>query len=55
MDQAGKRLNVHVYPECGHGFMDPSSPTDVAPVVGDAIKDAQKRIYEFLARELTNG
>lgn len=52
MNQAGKRIaGLHVYPGCGHGFMNPtgSKPTDLAT---KAAVDAWSKIENFLAAEL---
>jgi len=53
MRQAGKRVaGLHVYPTCGHGFMDPSSPEGGAPPDKKAIADAWDKIESFLAADL---
>ena len=53
MKKAGKRLaGLHIYPNCGNGFMDPASPYASGPPATAAIQDAWKKIEEYLAREL---
>jgi carboxymethylenebutenolidase len=53
MHQAGKRLaGVHIYPRCGHGFLDPSDPAAKGAASSRAAAYAWKRIERFLAAEL---
>src|SRR5438105_1064345 len=52
MQQAGKRIAVHIYPTCGHGFMDPTSPVPTGPSAPEAMADAWKQIETHLAAEL---
>jgi carboxymethylenebutenolidase len=53
MRKAGKRVaGVHVYPGCGHGFMDPASPGNRGPRAGDASAVAWAKIESYLDREL---
>jgi carboxymethylenebutenolidase len=53
MQRAGTRLaGIHVYPDCTHGFMDPSSPHRSGPPATEAIADAWSRIESFLKSEL---
>jgi carboxymethylenebutenolidase len=53
MLQAGKRVaDLHVYPDCGPGFMSPRpSPTDV-PGPPEAVADVWSRIESYLDAEL---
>ena len=53
MADAGKRVaELHVYPECGPGFMNPRpSPNDV-PGPPEAVSDAWSRVEAYLAVEL---
>lgn len=53
MEKAGKRLaDVHVYPACGHGFMDESTPQTAGTRVTEARADAWRRIQNYLETEL---
>jgi carboxymethylenebutenolidase len=53
MAKAGKRrAQIHVYPSCEHGFMDPSAPQS-AGSSDDARADAWRRMESFLAAELS--
>jgi len=53
MAKAGKRLaDIHVYPACGHGFMDESSPQTAGTPVNEARVDAWRRIQSYLETEL---
>ena len=53
MRKAGKRVaGTPVYPTCGHGFLDPSSPEDAGPRDSAAVADAWDKIETFLAAEL---
>ena len=53
MEKAGKRLaGIHVYPSCGHGFMDPSVPQTSGAAADEARTDAWTRIQNYLAAEL---
>jgi carboxymethylenebutenolidase len=53
MAAAGKRVaELHVYPDCGPGFMNPiPSPNDV-PGPPEAVADAWSRVETYLAAEL---
>jgi carboxymethylenebutenolidase len=56
MEKAGKHpASIHVYPSCGHGFMDPSTPQRAGPAADDARADAWTRIQNYLAVELRQG
>lgn len=48
LDGLGKPAEIHVYPEAGHAFANPSGESWVA----DAAEDAWRRTVEFLARHL---
>jgi len=52
MQQAGKALTVQVYPKCGHGFMDSTSPYLEGPPDQAAIADAWAKIDAHLERTL---
>lgn len=52
MDRAGKRLTVEVYPECGHGFLNPAEPAGQTPQAQAAARAAWSRIDAHLAAEL---
>ncbi len=56
MRRAGKRLaGIHVYPECGHGFLNPQEPYASGSAGADATRaaaDAWGKIDAFLAAEL---
>ncbi len=53
MRRAGKRLaGIHVYPECGHGFMNPEDPGVPGKDAGRATADAWGKTEAFLAAEL---
>lgn len=53
MGKAGKRLaGLHVYPRCGHGFMNPLDPNKVDAAASAASAAAWKEIEGFFAREL---
>src|SRR5262249_41535893 len=53
MRKAGKRIaGIHTYPDCGHGFMDPTHPGLSGPSVASAVADAWDKIDAFLAAEL---
>jgi carboxymethylenebutenolidase len=53
MEKAGKRLaGLHVYPACGHGFMDPSTTQTTGDQVDEARVDAWRKIQYYLASEL---
>jgi carboxymethylenebutenolidase len=53
MRKAGKRIaGIHVYPNCPHGFLEPSSSESSGPPTTEAIADAWNRIETFLAAEL---
>jgi carboxymethylenebutenolidase len=53
MTQAGKRLaGPHVYPDCGHNFLDPSSPHAAGAAPAADVADAWDRIDRFLDEEL---
>jgi carboxymethylenebutenolidase len=53
MTKAGKRVvDLHVYPDCGPGFMSPQpSPNDV-PGPPEAVADAWRRVAHYLDAEL---
>jgi carboxymethylenebutenolidase len=54
MARAGKRVaGLHVYPDCGHGFLDPSSADPAGPAPAEAVADAWSRIEAYLAAELS--
>jgi carboxymethylenebutenolidase len=51
--KADKRnAGLHVYRECGHGFMTPEGSARPAPPVTRATSDAWKKIEAFLGEEL---
>jgi carboxymethylenebutenolidase len=53
MTKTGKKLaGMHVYRECGNGFMDPDSPYKTGPADSTAIRDAWSRIDDYFAKEL---
>jgi carboxymethylenebutenolidase len=53
MQRAGKRVaGIHVYPECGHGFLNPEDPGLPGKGATEATADAWKKIEDFLAAEL---
>ena len=53
MRRAGKQLaDIHVYPECGHGFMNPEDPGRPSENATRATADAWSKIETFLAAEL---
>jgi carboxymethylenebutenolidase len=53
MDKAGKRIaGIHIYPACGHDFMDPSAPPGTAAAMDEARADAWTKIRNYLADEL---
>jgi carboxymethylenebutenolidase len=53
MRKASKRIaGIHVYPNCQHGFLDPSRPENSGVSATEAIADAWSRIETFLAVEL---
>jgi carboxymethylenebutenolidase len=52
MHKAGKALSAQVYPSCGNGFMDPTSPYLEGPPDQTAIADAWTRIEGHLAKSL---
>jgi carboxymethylenebutenolidase len=54
MRKAGKPLRgIHIYPDCGHGFMEPAGPTGSRAASPQAAADAWTKIDSFLASELT--
>jgi carboxymethylenebutenolidase len=59
MRRAGKRLaGIHVYPECGHGFMNPQEPNPSGTAgadAGQAAADARGKMETFLSAELHPG
>jgi carboxymethylenebutenolidase len=53
MRRAGKRVaGIHVYPECGHGFMNPATPHASDSFAASAAADAWEKIEAYLAAEL---
>jgi carboxymethylenebutenolidase len=53
MHQAGKRVaGLHVYPDCGHGFLNPSGAHAPAGPAAEAAADAWDQIETYLAAEL---
>jgi carboxymethylenebutenolidase len=53
MRKAGKRVaGIHIYPDCGHGFMDPSDPAGAGAAAAKAARDAWDRVERFFAAEL---
>lgn len=53
MRHAGKRVaGIHVYPECGHGFMNSEEPGVPDKSATQATADAWDKIEAFLAAEL---
>jgi carboxymethylenebutenolidase len=52
MREAGKRVEVQVHPECGHGFLDPTSPSTSGPPPAVTVARAWKKIDTYLAAEL---
>jgi carboxymethylenebutenolidase len=53
MHKAGKHLeDIHVFKECGHGFMNPADPKKAEASATSAVADAWKRIEEFFDKEL---
>jgi carboxymethylenebutenolidase len=54
--RAKKRVaGIHVYPNCGHGFMDPSEPGASGAASARAAADAWDKIERFFAAELSSG
>ncbi len=43
---------IIVYPECGHGFLDPTGPSGTEPAAAKAAVEAWTEIEAFLAAEL---
>jgi carboxymethylenebutenolidase len=53
MEKANKRVaGIHVYPECGHGFLNREKPQAQSDADQQASTDAWMRIEEFLLAEL---
>jgi carboxymethylenebutenolidase len=52
MQQAGKRLEIHVYPGCRHGFLNPGAADQPLAAEKEANRDAWRRILGFLDAEL---
>jgi carboxymethylenebutenolidase len=55
MQKAGKSLKVQLYPKCGNGFMDPTSPYLEGPPDHAAIADAWAKIEAHLEKRLGKG
>jgi carboxymethylenebutenolidase len=53
MQKAGKSLAVQVYPKCGHGFMDSTSPYLDGPPDQAAVADAWAKIEAHLDKTLS--
>jgi carboxymethylenebutenolidase len=53
MQKAGKRVaDLHVYPDCGPGFMNPKPSPNDAPGPPEAVADAWARVERYLDAEL---
>jgi carboxymethylenebutenolidase len=53
LQKAGKRpASIHVYPSCGHGFIDSSISQTPGSAADEARADAWTRIQSYLAAEL---
>jgi carboxymethylenebutenolidase len=53
MHKAGKRLaGIHVYPDCGHGFMNPVTQPVASRQETAEVADAWRKIEAYLAAEL---
>jgi carboxymethylenebutenolidase len=53
MAKAGKRVaGIHVYPDCGNGFLDPAAPGATGPAADAARADAWDKIDAYLDAEL---
>jgi carboxymethylenebutenolidase len=53
LHKAGKPdAEVHIYPTCGHGFMDASDSSGSGAAATEATADAWKKIEAFLATQL---
>jgi carboxymethylenebutenolidase len=53
MTKAGKRIaDLHVYPDCGPGFMNPKPSQNDVPGPPEAVADAWSRVENFLNAEL---
>jgi dienelactone hydrolase len=53
MEKAGKRIaGIHVYPESGHGFLNPAKEQSLSPAEQQAVTDAWTRIEAYLQAEL---
>jgi carboxymethylenebutenolidase len=53
MQKAGKRVaDTRIYPACGHGFMNPSSPYTSGAPPAEAIADAWNKLEAYLDAEL---
>jgi len=49
---AGKRLNIHIYPSCRHGFMNPKAISNATMAEAEAASDAWHRIEAHLESQL---
>jgi carboxymethylenebutenolidase len=53
MTKAGKRVaDLHVYPDCGPGFMSPRPSTNDVPGPPEDVADAWSRVEAYLSAEL---
>lgn len=52
MAKAGKRLDVHVYPDCRHGFMNPATIANPGAAEAEAASNAWSKIEAHLNAQL---